>query len=407
MAEKLKFTEAAIKRLPIPYKATAYKDYDNPSSTYRHSITGLQLVVYPSGVKSFVLRKKLSGQSKAITLGRHPDMTVEAARKKAQQYIQAINEGVDPTHQKRIDRNLTLEQCFNDYISDRTLSPNTLSNYTTIVEKRIHDWKRKPLSSISRELVQKKHREISIDSETSANKTMRLVRAVFNYASEEYLDTRGRSLFPENPVNQLKHKNLWHKEKRRKTPLKGMELAIWYSALQKLEGEGLVDTVKDLLIFILFTGLRRREASELRWENVDLKNKHFYISNTKNQEDFYLPLTKTTYKLLSERRKKAESEYVFEGSIENRPIQEPKRQITKLKAASGTDFTIHHLRGTFLTVAATVVENSYLLKALTNHKPPSNDVTAGYINLDVEALRNPAQRIETEIIKIIRKKDEQ
>lgn len=83
-----------------------------------------------------------------------------------------------------------------------------------------------------------------------------------------------------------------------------MELAIWYSALQKLEGEGLVDTVKDLLIFILFTGLRRREASELRWENVDLKNKHFYISNTKNQEDFYLPLTKTTYKLLSERRKK-------------------------------------------------------------------------------------------------------
>jgi integrase len=66
--------------------------------------------------------------------------------------------------------------------------------------------------------------------------------------------------------------------------------------------------------------------------------------------------------------------------------------------ASGIDFTLHDLRRTFSTIAESLDIPAYAIKRLLNHKMPS-DVTAGYIVMDVERLREPMQKITDYILK--------
>lgn len=65
---------------------------------------------------------------------------------------------------------------------------------------------------------------------------------------------------------------------------------------------------------------------------------------------------------------------------------------------SGVHFTVHDLRRTFITIAESLDIPAYALKRLMNHKM-SNDVTAGYIIVDVERLRKPMQLITDYILK--------
>ena len=79
-------------------------------------------------------------------------------------------------------------------------------------------------------------------------------------------------------------------------------------------------------------------------------------------------------------------------------IIEPRKQIAKVITTSGIPFSIHDLRRTFITIAESLDIPAYALKKLLNHKM-NNDVTAGYIMLDVERLRNPMQMISDHILR--------
>ena len=79
---------------------------------------------------------------------------------------------------------------------------------------------------------------------------------------------------------------------------------------------------------------------------------------------------------------------------------ESKRQLLKIKENSGVDFTIHDLRRTFLTIAESIDIGPFTLKRLVNHKTAdNNDVTAGYIVVDIERLNKATQRITDHILK--------
>ncbi len=56
------------------------------------------------------------------------------------------------------------------------------------------------------------------------------------------------------------------------------------------------------------------------------------------------------------------------------------------------------MRRTFITIAESLDIPAYALKRLMNHKM-SNDVTAGYIIVDVERLRKPMQFVTDYVLK--------
>jgi len=83
---------------------------------------------------------------------------------------------------------------------------------------------------------------------------------------------------------------------------------------------------------------------------------------------------------------------VFPGSGKKCYNVEPRKVMKKIIAQCGVTFNLHDLRRTFITIAESLDIPAYALKRLLNHKMTQN-VTAGYIVMDVERLRMPVQKI--------------
>ncbi len=365
------------------------------------TLKGFALRVTANGTKSFVVEKIIGNKVRRITLGKYNDaLPVEKARKKAQVLLGQIADGIDPIAEKRAAkvRGMALKEVFADYLEARkSLKPKTLYDYKRILEIAFTNWKDKPLTSITKELVTKLHKKLGQEhGEAYANLAMRVLRALFNFAAGQYEDSKGKSLINDNPVKRLSQTRAWYRIDRRRTFIKSHELGDWYAGVQKLKNE----ILRDYLLLILFTGLRRQEAAKLRWEQIDFKAKILTIIDTKNRQPHTLPLSEYLYYLLINRKENSNSKFVFPGAGENDYIKEPRRQMAKVIETSNIQFTVHDLRRTFITIAESLDIPAYALKKLLNHKMAS-DVTAGYIILDAERLRKPMQMIADHLLKQI------
>lgn len=373
------------KALPLP---------DKDQTFYRDEILkGFALRITSKGVKSFVVEKIIGNKVKRITIGKYSEaLPVEKARKKAQVLLGQIADGIDPIAERKqaIVVKTTLSQVWKDYLTARkSLKPKTLYDYSRVMEHAFAHWKNTPIINITKDKVETYHnKQGSENGKAYANLAMRLLRALFNFASGKYEDTEGRSLIPENPVKRLSQTRAWYRVERRTSYIKPNKLKDWYLAVADLKHE----TFRDFLLLIVFTGLRKLEAAKLTWDQVDLKNKTLTVIDTKNNNPHTLPLSNFLQNLLTERKKKMESNYVFPAPTKDGYIIEQRKQAAKVREAAEIDFTIHDLRRTFITIAESLDIPAYALKRLLNHKM-QNDVTAGYIVSDVERLRAPMQKI--------------
>ena len=230
---------------------------------------------------------------------------------------------------------------------------------------------------------------------------MRFLRALFNFAAGQYEDSKGQTLIPDNPVKRLSQTRAWYRVERRQTVIKPHELEPWFQAIMNLKNDAISqnrETIRDYLLLVLFTGLRREEAASMTWDNVDLQAKTLKVTDTKNHLDHTLPLSNFLYDLLEQRKANAVNDYVFQRSDGQGHITEQRKQMAKVIKESGVTFTIHDLRRTFMTIAESLDISAYAVKRLVNHKM-NNDITAGYIIADVERLRVPMQKITDYILK--------
>ena len=126
----------------------------------------------------------------------------------------------------------------------------------------------------------------------------------------------------------------------------------------------------------------------MEWKNVNLRARTFTVFDTKNRDPLALPLSNYLLKVLQGRRK------ATSGNGRVFPMEEPRRFVERVREASGVRFSIHDLRRSFATYAEALDLGQYTLKALLNHRTDAGgDVTAGYIQIGTERLREPMQRI--------------
>ena len=152
------------------------------------------------------------------------------------------------------------------------------------------------------------------------------------------------------------------------------------------------EVVRDFLIFLIFTGLRRNEALTLKWSDIDFDNHSFTIEDTKNHESHSLPLTFVLDEVFERRKNNSGNPYVFQGSTPNGHLHPPKRQLERARELVGFHFDNHSLRRTFETTANRLALSTYTLKKLVNHKN-TRDVTGRYIVLEIDELREPMNLI--------------
>jgi len=399
-----KITKSYVDKLSTPATGQAFiRDTE---------LKGFAVRITSTGAKSFILEKRIDGKVKRVTLGRYPELTVEQARKEAHKLLGHIATGRNPIAEKEQDilKSTTLKQAFDDFVRVRkNLKERTLYDYRRLMKVAFVDWQDKALTNISKDMVTKRHSKIGTDrGEAYANLSMRFLRALFNFAIVQYEDGDGHSILRENPVSRITQTRGWYRVDRRQTVIKPHQLPLWYEAVMSLKQDQISNQsamVADYLLFLLFTGLRRQEAATLKWSDIDLDDRSFTLTDTKNREPLTLPLTDFIFDLLQSRKAESYSEYVFAGNGKAGYLIEPRRQVQKVIQLSGVSFTLHDLRRTFITIAESIDISAYALKRLVNHKM-TNDVTAGYIVSDIERLRKPMQQISFQLIRYFKIEDD-
>lgn len=354
--------------------------------------------------KVYFAESKVKGKVVRVTIGKHGVYTAEQARLRARELLLMMTKGVNPLDIEREERSrgITLEQAMTDYFSARkSLKPITVYDYKRTAKCYIGDWMNKPLSEITKDMIAKRHSKIGERSKAQANLVMRFLRAIFNFAAGQYENSKGESVIPDNPVKRLSQTRAWYRIERRQTVIKAHDLASWYSAVMSIKNDPHgrnKETIRDYLLLVIFTGLRKEEAACLTWENIDLRGKTLSIRDTKNHQDHHLPLSDFLFELIQRRKSEAVNEYVFPNINGTGRIVEQRKQMNFVTEVSGITFTIHDLRRTFITVAESLDISAYALKSLLNHKT-NNDVTAGYIIINAERLRIPMQMITDHLLK--------
>lgn len=386
-----KLTKSLIDSIPYPESGQVfYRDAE---------LKGFGLRVGTNS-KVYIAEGKVDGKTVRVTIGRHGVFTAEQARQEAKGILGMIAKGANPNDEAKARRakSVTLAEVYKDYRAARkSLKPITLRDYDRILTTYLAAWQNKPLSEVNKDMIERKHREIGERSPAQANLTMRFVRALFNFAIGQYEDSAGTPIIPDNPVRRLSQTRSWYRVDRKHTVIKAHDLPAWLKAVNNLANDQVGrnrEMIRDYLLLILFTGLRREEAASLRWKDVDLKSKTLTIPDPKNRQPHVLPLTEFLHALLKRRQAEVgkSSPFVFPGDGVKGYLNEPRKQMQRVTEESGVEFTLHDLRRTFITIAESLDISAYALKRLANHKMAS-DVTAGYIISDVERLRGPMQQI--------------
>jgi integrase len=179
------------------------------------------------------------------------------------------------------------------------------------------------------------------------------------------------------------------------SPMKGVKLLkeppgrlrfLSKDEIKRLMAE-LPDGTKNVVLFALYTGLRKSEILNLRWNNVDLKNKMIIIDKTKTNERRIVPMNNAVYKQLHDISRNRNGGPVFAQE----QINLRKNFEAALESAKIDDFRFHDLRHTF---ASYLVMNGVSLKAvqqLLGHKEIR--MTMRYSHLSQDHLQDAVNKL--------------
>ncbi|MFN3955099.1 MAG: tyrosine-type recombinase/integrase [Pararhodobacter sp.] len=407
MADKMKLTQTSVAKVEaVEGKTLLIWDTD---------LRGFGLRIAPGGAKAYIMQRRIGKETRRITICRAADKKAEEARKEAERLAGLFAQGIDPQAADRRQKALrmTLADAFKAYIAapkkkgagtGSAKRPRTIRDIEK-VSKRFSDWMDKPVTKITGDMVKERHAKIAATSPEQANLAMRYLRAALNHVNA---DTDDEPIIARNPVDRLNRANLWAPEKRASGRIPSDRIGDWIGTVQSgLIGLRYENQYRAALLFMLFTGCRLAEAmgdrksgyEPLKWSAVDLDARKVTFYATKNGNDHVLPLGPWLSDMLTDWKALAGNKYVFSNASGDVP-EDMRGAYARIKKATGLHITAHDLRRTFLSVAAANAGLSeYVIKAVSNHSA-SGDVTAGYIHLSENDLRDAMERIESALLQL-------
>ena len=395
---------AKVKLMLTKRTVEALEPADKPWIAWDEKLTGFGCRIQPSGTKSFVANYRAgdggrNAPNKRVVIGRYGRVTPDRARRLAQELLGRVAGGDDPAGERADARALpTLGDACDDYIdSGRGRAAETQRSYRRYTNLYLGDWRSRPLDSITRRDIEHRfHLITERHGAVPANQTLSFLRSVYRRPCVDYDGLR-------NPVEQwLAGGGRYHSKTRRRISSPTDVLPAWREGIEAAVRN---PVHRDLLLFGLYTGMRRGEIMPLCWEQVDLDRGLFRVEETKTGVPLELPVTRQLGQVLARRQANSDAmptdlrAWVFPSqSSASGHVEELHAHYARITKAGGTKFWFHGLRNAFITVAEReLMLPRSLTKRLVNHARPG-DVTEGYAaDWTVEQLREPAQRIADRI----------
>ena len=364
--QTFRFTKKAIAELSNTGSITTYHDTMS---------RGLKLMVRPSGTKTFVLYRKINGRPERIMLGRFPDLSIEQARAKADEYNSTIASGKNPADEKRNVRDeITFKELFELYLERYAkVHKRAWESDVNLYRRHCQPIAECKLSHIKTTDIRRIHAKLGSNNGIYvANRFLALVRSVFNRAIDWGLDC------PNPVVKGIKK----FKEQSRDRFLQADELPRLFKALEEEPN----DIIRDYILISLFTGARRNNVLAMRWEEVNLERGTWTIPMTKNGESHTVPLVAPAIEVLKIRKERTKTPWVFPGFGASGHLVEPKKAWHRiLERADIKNLRLHDLRRSLGSwQAATGASLSVIGKTLA-HK--NVNTTAIYARLNLDPVR--------------------
>jgi integrase len=378
------FTKRSIDTLPIP--PAGKRDY-----YYDYKVQGLELMVTSGGKKSFKVYRRLNASPVRIHVGVYTQITVEEARKKAQQVISEMLKGRNPNDEKRkMRRETNFGEMFELFL-ERYSKPTKKSwqKDEREVNRFLSQWFRRKSSCITKQEIQALHDKIRAESGLyQANRLLERIKAIYNKSIEWGWEGT-------NPAVGVKK----FKEKSRDRFLHHDELPRFFDSLEAEEN----DTIRDYIYVSILTGARKANVLSMRWEDINFERQEWLIPETKNGEPLRIPLVPSVIDILKSRiNRHGAREWVFEGNGASGHLIEPKTGWKRiLEHAQIKDLRLHDLRRTVGSWQAATGANSFIIGSTLGHKDQKS--TAVYARLNIDPIRSSLEQATNAMLDVVQK----
>ncbi len=341
---KATITKAFLHNLaPLPKSQAKLRIFDDRLQGF--------IVERRASVTTFYLRyTDARRRAREIKLGRLGDVTVEQARRQAEQIKAAVSLGGDPLAERERARAVPTLAAFAEtrylpYCRDR-LHPLTVVNYEGYLNHRVLPaLGRKSLDEVTLEDVAALRRSLAADgiSPATVNRHLAMLRSMFNMAIRwQLISCRNPAASP----GMLR-------EPRRDVYLD----AVQTQALLKALGMDRCQVAAAALALLAVTGARKNEVLRARWEHVDMERAVLTVPRAKGGRTRYVPLSGYALGILrlQASRMVAGNPHVFPSRARaGKSLEDVRRVWERVKKLAGLPrvLRIHDLRHSFASALA-------------------------------------------------------
>lgn len=357
-------TDAKIKNTKVGSKP--FKLYDRD---------GLFLLVNPSGSKLWRFKFRLNKVEGVCSLGKYPNVSLKDARLLAAEKRKMVEAGLHPN---KVNKQ-TDEYTFGDALKDYLGTKKSLSQRYMKLLKSKSDRLILPLiGDLSIGSVEPFHIKALLDNcsanngKTQAVSVLSVINSVFSYAVQSLKATHNpasafRGYVKPNPTS--------HANALKQSDLK--ELFI------RLRQSGIHQSLKNLIRFLIYTGVRGHEGRLMEWSEIDFQTGVWNIpaEKLKKRRPHIVPLTRQCLDILNA-QKSGSNQYVF--WLDNHPCPLIGSVNNALNVLKLPHITAHDFRATMATGLTEMGYGMDLVKTQLAHSKASGTDAAYFhaVHLD-------------------------